>query len=106
MYTTTDYIYKHLKGIVNDKKLIVVSGDKEPWVVLLYRNDYQDKLQTMVDDDIKSVIYKVAEDNTLKYLELFKSFLDRNFRKYEHYDKMLPKSGQPTRTTLWHCKDT
>ena len=84
MYTTTDNIYKHLKGIVNDKKLIVVSGDKEPWVVLLYRNDYQDKLQTMVDDDIKSVIYKIAEDNTLKDLELFKSFLDRNFRKYEH----------------------
>ena len=106
VYTTIDYIYKHLKGIVNDKKLIVVSGDKEPWFVLIYRTDYQDKLQTMVDDDIKSVIYKVAEDNNLKDLELFKSFLDRNFRKYEHYDKMLPKSGQPTRTTLWHCKDT
>ena len=106
MYTTTDNIYKHLKGIVNDKKLIVVSGDKELCVVLIDRTDYQDKLQTIVDDDIKSVIYKVAEDNTLKDLELFKSFLDRNFRKYEHYDKMLPKSGQPTRTTLWHCKDT
>ena len=84
MYTTTDNIYKHLKGIVNDKKLIVVSGDKELCVVLIDRTDYQDKLQTIVDDDIKSVIYKVAEDNTLKDLELFKSFLDRNFRKYEH----------------------
>ena len=105
VYTTIDYIYKHLKGIVNDKKLIVVSGDKELCVVLIDRTDYQDKLQTIVDDDIKSVIYKVAEDNTLKDLELFKSFLDRNFRKYKH-DEMLPKPGQPTRTTLWHCKDT
>ena len=106
VYRTTDYIYKHLKRIVNDTNLVVVSSDKGSCVVLTDKTDYQDKLQTMVDDDIKSVIYKVAEDNTLKDLELLKSFLDRNFRKYEHYDEMLPKSGQPTRTTLWHCKDT
>ena len=106
VYRKTDYIYKHLKRIVNDTNLVVVSSDKGSCVVLTDKTDYQDKLQTMVDDDIKSVIYKVAEDNTLKDLELLKSFLDRNFRKYEHYDEMLPKSGQPTRTTLWHCKDT
>ena len=49
----------------------------------------------MVDDGIKNGIYKVAEDNTLKDLKLFKSFLYRNFRKYEHYEEMLPKSNQP-----------
>ena len=39
-------------------------------------------------------IDKVAEDNTLKYLKLFKSFLYRNFRKYKHYEDILPKSNQ------------
>ena len=55
--------------------------------------DYQDKSQKMVDDGIKNGIYKVAED-TLKDLKLLKSFLYRNLRKYEHYEKMLPKSNQ------------
>ena len=49
----------------------------------------------MVEDGIKNGIYKVAEDNTLKDLKLFKSFLYRNLRKYEHYKEMLPKSNQP-----------
>ena len=73
----------------------MVSGDKQSWVVLIDKTDYQDKLQKMVDDGIKTGIYKVAEDNTLKDLELFKSYLYRNFRKYKHYDEMLPKSNQP-----------
>ena len=95
MYTTTYYIYKHVKGIVNDKNLVVVSGDKESCVILIDKTDYQDNLQKMVDDGIKNGIYKVAEDNALKDLKLFKSFLYRNFRKYEHYEEMFPKSNQP-----------
>ena len=73
----------------------MVSGDKQSCVVLIYKTDYQDKLQKMVDDGTKNGIYKVAEDNTLKDLELFKSFLYRNFRKYEHYDETPPKFNQP-----------
>ena len=95
VYKTTDYTCKHLKRIINDKNLAVVSGDKEPCVVLIDKTDYQDKLQKLVDDGIKNGIYKVAEDNTLKDLKLFKSFSYRNFRKYEHYEEMLPKSNQP-----------
>ena len=49
----------------------------------------------MVEDGIKNGIYKVEQDNTLKDLKLFKSFLYRNFRKYEHYEEILPKSNQP-----------
>ena len=74
-----------------NKNLVVVSGDKESCVVLIDKTDYQDKLQKMVEDGIKNGIYKVAEDNTLKDLKLFKSFLYRNFRRYEHYEEMLPK---------------
>ena len=74
--------------------MVVVSGDKESCVVLIDKTNYQDKLQKTVEDGIKNGIYKVAEDNTLKDLKLFKSFLYRNFRKYKH-EEMLPKSNQP-----------
>ena len=73
----------------------MVSGDKESCLVLIDKANYQDNLQKMVEDGIKDSIYKVAEDNTLKDLKLFKSFLYRNFRKYEHYEEILPKSNQP-----------
>ena len=75
--------------------MVEVSGDKESCVVLIDKTDYQDKLQKMVDDGIKNGIYKVAEDNTLKDLKLFNNFVYRNFRKYEHYEEMPPKSNQP-----------
>ena len=76
----------------NDKNLVEVSGGKESCVILMNKTDFH-KSQKMVDDDIKNGIYKVAEDNTLKYLKLLKSFLCRNFRKCEGYEKMLPKSN-------------
>ena len=74
----------------------MVSRDKESFVVLIDKTDYHDKLQKMVDDGIKNGIYKVAEDNTIKDLKLFKSFLYRNFRKYELYEEMPPKSQNLT----------
>ena len=43
VYTTTDYTYKHLKIIINDKNLVVVSGDNESCVVLIDKTDYQDQ---------------------------------------------------------------
>ena len=49
----------------------------------------------MVEDGIKNGIYNVAKDHTLKDLKLFKRFLYRNSRKYEHYQEMLRKSNQP-----------
>ena len=74
----------------------MVSRDKESFVVLIDKTDYQDKLQKMIDDGIKNGIYKVAKDNTIKDLKLFKSFLYRNFRKYELYEEMPPKSQNLT----------
>ena len=48
----------------------------------------------MINDGIHDGIYKVTVDNALDYLKAFKSFLYRNFYgKYEHYEKMLPKSS-------------
>ena len=53
-------------------------------------------MQQMINDGIRDGIYKVTVHYTLDDLKNFKSFLYRNFYgKYEHYEKMLPKSNQP-----------
>ena len=53
-------------------------------------------MQQMINDRIHDGTYKVTVDNTLDDLKTFKSFLYYNFYgKYEHYEKMLPKSNQP-----------
>ena len=50
----------------------------------------QNKLQEIKNDGIQNGIYKLAEDN-----KHFRSFLYRNFKEYEYYDKMWPESNQP-----------
>ena len=41
VFATTDYTYKHLKRIIKDPNLVVVSGDKESCVVIMNKSDYQ-----------------------------------------------------------------
>ena len=74
----------------------MVSGDKESCVVIMSKNDYQNKMQQIMNDGIRDGIYKVRVDNTLDDLKTFEGFLHCNFYgKYEHYEKMFPKSNQP-----------
>ena len=40
VYVTTDYTYKHLKRIIKDPNLVVVSGDKETCLVIMDKSDY------------------------------------------------------------------
>ena len=49
----------------------------------------------MIDKSIENRVYIVTEDKTFEDLKLFRSFLYRNFKSYEHYEKMLPTSNQP-----------
>lgn len=74
---------------------MVVSIAKESCFVLTNQTDHQEKLQKMIYDGIKNDNYKVSQYKTLNDLKLLKRFLCRNFRKYEHYEKMLLKSNQP-----------
>ena len=55
---------------------------------------YSKKLQNMIDEGIENGVYIVTEDKTLEDLKLFHSFLYCNFKKYEHYEKMLSTSNQ------------
>ena len=52
VYATTDYTYKHLKRIIKNPNLVVVSGDKESCVVIMNKSDYQSKMQHMINDGI------------------------------------------------------
>ena len=73
----------------------MVSGDKESCVVLIDNTDYHDKLQKMIDDGIKNGICKVAKDNTLNDLKLFKSFLCINFTKHKHHEECFQNLNKP-----------
>ena len=56
--------------------------------------DYYNKLKEMINDGIQNGNYKETEDKTLDSLKVFMSLLYQNFKKYEHYEKMLLKSNQ------------
>ena len=64
-------------------------------LVIMNKGDYQNEMQQMINDGIRDGISEVTADNTLDDLKTFQSFLYREFYgKYEHYEKMLPKSNQ------------
>ena len=82
IYATYDNTYKKLKRIINNLNIAAVSGDKESCIVIMNRNDYFKKLQHMIDEGIQNGVFIAAEDRTLENLQLFRSFLYRNFKKY------------------------
>ena len=45
---------------------------------------YYEKLETIVNDDIKNGIYKETIDTSLYDLKLFQDFLYRNFKDYKN----------------------
>ena len=49
----------------------------------------------MINEGIQNGVYIATKDRTLEDLKLFHSFLYRNFKKYEHYEKMLRTLNQP-----------
>ena len=51
----------------------------------------------MINGGIQEGIYKETDDNILKELESFQSFLYRHFKNSEipHYTQMSPSSHQP-----------
>ena len=49
----------------------------------------------MNDEGIQNGVYIVPEDRTLEDPKLFRSFLFRNFKECNYYEKMLPNPNQP-----------
>ena len=61
------------------------------------KDDYTLKLENMIEEGIDKGTYILSDDQTFKELKRFQEFLYRNFREFEHYDKMRPDHNQPAR---------
>ena len=98
IYATKDFTCKNLKNIIKDENVVILSGDKDSSIVIMQKDDYNHKLQQMIDEGIKNGIYTPTEDNTLNDLRKFQDFLRRNFKdKFARYEDMRPVSNQPGR---------
>ena len=60
------------------------------------KKDYDKKVEEMINDGIAPGKYEETEDNILKELESFQSFLC-HFKDATYYKQMLPSSNQPAR---------
>ena len=99
IYATKDYTYKNLKNLIENKDLLVISGDKDYCVVILKRGDYDKKLQGMIDEGITNGTYAPTVDTILNDLKKFQDFLRRNFKgKFDRYKDMRPVYNQPGRS--------
>ena len=70
--------------------MAVLSGDKDSSIVITQKDDYNHKLQQMIDEGIRNGIDTPTEDNTLNDLRKFKD-------KFARYKDMRPVSNQPGR---------
>ena len=54
-----------MKTLTENKDLVVISGDKDSCVVILKRNDYDKKFQSMIDEGITNGTYAPNTDSAL-----------------------------------------
>ena len=94
IYLQPNITHINLKDIIRDKDLVIINGDKDSSVVAMNRTDYNNIMQKIADDGIKSKIYEVTTDNNLKNLKFLQEFLYSNFKDYENYDDVGPVSNQ------------
>ena len=52
IYATKNYTYHNLRGMIQNKDIRVVKGDKDSSVVLIKKSDCVTKLDTMIDGGI------------------------------------------------------
>ena len=74
------HMYKNLRNLIENKDLVVVSGDKDSCVVILKRSDYDKEFQSMIDEGTTNGTYAPTLKSTLTDLKKFKDFLHRNFK--------------------------
>ena len=95
VYASKDFTYSNLSRLIRNESIVVIPGDKDSCVIVMDKADYTRKLQDMINDGIAKGVYEKTEDKILQELKSFKDFIYRNFRKYEHYDKMCAASNTP-----------
>ena len=53
IYATKDFTYKNLKNIIKDENVAILSCDKDYNIVIMQKDDYNHKLQQIIDEGIK-----------------------------------------------------
>ena len=71
IYATKDYTYNNLHGLIQNKYIVVVKGDKDASAVIIKKLDYVTKLETMIHDAVRKGTYIETTANMLKELSPF-----------------------------------
>ena len=74
MNNDKDHTCNNLKGLIKNKNLRVLSGDKYSCVIIMNKQEY-----IMLNEGLKTGIYELSTDTTKQDLEILRSFLCRNF---------------------------
>ena len=85
---------RHLR---NNKNIVLLSGDKDSPVLVMKKVDYVEKVNSMINKDIRQGKYEITTDTTHEDLEKFQSFLHCNFKSHPRYNDMRLVSNQPAR---------
>ena len=67
---TKEFAYHNLKGVINNKNLVVLKGDEDSSVVIMDQPDYVSKFLRMIEEGINNDVYTPANDTTLEDLKL------------------------------------
>ena len=62
------FLDHNLRGMIQNKEIVVAKGNKDSSVVIMRKSDYVTKLDTMIDDGIVKGTYSETTDSTLKKL--------------------------------------
>ena len=81
-----------LNSLQRSKGIVLLSGDKDSSVLILYKACYKEK-NRLINDGISKGVYVIEENDNTAELKLFQNFIYRNFKKHEKYNKMGPASG-------------
>ena len=99
IFHTPDDTWKSLYKLSHNTDIVVLQGDKDSSVVIMYKQQYIHKLESMIEDGVSDGKYQPTSDNTLQDLKSFQDFLYRNIRPLKSevlpYDKIRPTSSQP-----------
>ena len=93
---TKDNTSKETHKIRNNNNVVTLPGNKDSSLIIMSRSDYTKQVESMLQQGISEGKYVKTEDNILKELKSFQSFIYRHFKKSAFYD-MIPSSHQPAR---------
>ena len=97
VYHTKDNTFKETHKIRNNNNVVILPVDKDSSVIIMNRSDYTKKVELMLQQGISEGKYIKTEDDILKELKSFQSFIYRHFKKSAFYRDMMPSSHQLAR---------